>query len=103
MGAGVAACWLLSAETWQGVQEAARDRLRQSKPYHKYHLSCIRGGQGNVSKKGVSSTRLYNLPSMAHMVGGTLPFEGAHLIDAIRAFVAKQANVVPLFFGKPKH
>ena len=25
MGAGVAACWLLSAETWQGVQEAARD------------------------------------------------------------------------------
>ena len=35
---------------------------------------------------------------MAPMVGGTLPFEGAHLIDAIRAFVPKQANVVPLFF-----
>ena len=33
------------------------------------------------------------------MEGGTLLFEGAHLIDAIRAFDAKQANVVitPLF------
>ena len=48
--------------------------------------------------------RLYNLPTMATMVGGTLLFEGAHLIDAIRTFAAKQANVVitPLFFGKPK-
>ena len=37
---------------------------------------------------------------MATMVGGTLLFEGAHLIDAIRTFAAKQANVVitPLFF-----
>ena len=47
----VTACWLLSAETWQGVQEPARDRLTQSKPYQKYHLPGIRGGQGNVSKK----------------------------------------------------
>ena len=49
--------------------------------------------------------RLYNLPPTAPMGGGTLLFEGAHLIDAIRPFVAKQENVVitPLFFGKPNH
>ena len=47
--------------------------------------------------------RLYNLPTTATMVGGTLLFEGAHLIDVIRAFVAKQANVVitPLFLANP--
>ena len=28
------------------------------------------------------------------MEGGTLLFKGAHLIGAIRAFVAKQANIV---------
>ena len=31
---------------------------------------------------------------MAPMGGGTLLFEGAHLIDAIRTFAAKQGNVV---------
>ena len=47
--------------------------------------------------------RLYNLPPTAPMGGGTLLFEGAHLIDAIRPFVAKQENVVitPLFFANP--
>ena len=47
--------------------------------------------------------RLYNLPPTAPMGGGTLLFEGAHLIDAIRAFVAKQENVVitPLFLANP--
>ena len=51
-------------------------------------------------KKWVLIARLHNLPTMATMVGGTLLFEGAHLIDAIRAFVAKQANVMitPLFW-----
>ena len=35
---------------------------------------------------------------MTPMVGGTLPFEWAHLIDAISPFVAKQANVVPISY-----
>ena len=50
-----------------------------------------------------SYARLYNLPPTAPMGGGTLLFEGAHLIDAIRPFVAKQENVVitPLFLANP--
>ena len=47
----------------------------------------------------ILTARSINLPSTASMEGGTLLFEGAHLIDAIRAFVAKQANVlITLFF-----
>ena len=55
------------------------------------------------TKGGGGRARSINLPSTASMEGGTLLFEGAHLIDAIRSFVAKQANVVitPFFWQTP--
>ena len=60
----------------------------------------LKAADGNHA---VLTTRLRNLHTTATMVGGTLLFEGAHLIDAIHAFVAKQANVVitPLFLANP--
>ena len=48
----------------------------------------------NCCIQPMHAPRLYNLPPTAPMGGGTLLFEGAHLIDAIRAFVAKQENVL---------
>jgi len=74
-------------------------KMRKNRQTNKHWLLVFNSCHQWLSEVG---TRSINLPSMASMEGGTLLFEGAHLIDAIHAFVAKQANVVitPFFFGK---